>query len=143
MKISPYLMFNGQAEEAAGFYADVLGGRISHFHRYSDFPPMEGMPPLSDEYKQRVGHCCIESDRFPGGTMGIADTVLGDTLTFGTGHMLTLSVDSVAEGEEVWKKLSSGARKIVCPMQETFYAELYGELVDRFGVQWAVMYEKA
>ncbi len=141
MKISPYLMFNGQAEEAAGFYADVLGGRIANLYRYADFPPMEGMPPVPEEYKQRVGHCCIESDRFPGGTMGIADTVLGDTLTFGNGHMLTLSVDSAAEAEEVWTKLSAGAQKIVCPLQKTFYAQLYGELVDRFGVQWAVMFE--
>ena len=142
MKISPYLIFDGQAAEAANFYADALGGRVSHFHRYADFPPMEGVPELSDEYKQRVGHCCIESDKFPAGTMGIADTVLSDTFISGNCHMLTLSTDSAAEAEEVWGKLSAGAQKIICPLQETFYAELYGELLDRWGVTWAVMYEK-
>ncbi len=143
MKISPYLIFDGQAEEAANFYAGALGGRIENLTRYADFPPVEGMPPLPEEYKQRVGHCCIGSERFPGGTMGIADTVLSDTFVAGNSQMLTLSVDSAAEAAEVWSKLSAGAQKIVCPLQETFYAELYGELLDSFGVQWAVMYEKA
>lgn len=141
MKISSYLMFDGQAEEAAGFYAEVLGGRVNDLHRYADFPPMEGMPPLSDEYKQRVGHCCISSPLFPGGTLGIADTVTGDTLTFGNGHMLTLSCDSADEAETMWARLSAGAQKVMCPLAETFFAKRYGELTDRFGVQWAVMFE--
>ncbi len=142
MKISPYLMFNGQAEEAANFYAGVLDGRIANLTRYGEFPPMEGMPPLSDEYKQRIGHCCIASDHFAGGTMGIADTVAGDTLSFGSGHMLTLSVDSIEEAEAVWERLGAGAQKIMCQLTEAFFAKRYGELTDRFGVQWAVMYEE-
>lgn len=135
-------MFNGNAEEAANFYAEVLGGKIENLYRYEDFPPMEGMPPLSDEYKQRVGHCCIASPHFPCGTLGIADTVMGDTLAFGNGQMLTLSVDSAIEAETLWQRLSVGAQKIACPIGETFYAKLYGELTDRFGVQWAIMYQE-
>jgi PhnB protein len=141
MKISPYLMFNGRAEEAANFYAEVLGGTVEGLHRYADFPPMEGMPPLSDDYKQRITYCCIASPHFPDGTMGIGDTVTGDTLTFGNGHMITLSVDSVAEAETLWERLSAGAQKIMNPLGEQFFAKRYGELTDRFGVQWAVMFE--
>ncbi len=143
MKISPYLMFNGQAEEAADFYAGVFGGHIENLTRYADFPPMEGMPPLPEEYKQRVGHCCIKSPHFPCGTMGIADTVMGDTLTFGNGYMLTLSVDSIAEAETVWTRLSEGVQKIMSPLAEAFFAKRYGELTDKFGVQWGIMYEEA
>jgi PhnB protein len=141
MKITAYLMFNGEAEAAANFYAGVLDGTVENLFRYADFPPMEGTPELSDEYKQRVGHCCISSPHFPGGTLGIADTVLGDTLSFGSGTMLTLSVDSVAEAETMWARLADGTQKIACPLQKTFFAERYGELTDRFGVQWAIMYE--
>jgi PhnB protein len=143
MKISPYLMFNGRAEEAANFYAEVLGGTVENLCRYADFPPMEGMPPLSDEYKQRIGHCCIAGPHFPGGTMGIADTVMGDTLTFGSGNMITLSVDSADQAETLWNRLSAGAQKIAAPLAEQFFAKRYGELTDRFGVQWAVMFEGA
>jgi PhnB protein len=56
--------------------------------------------------------------------------------------MLTLSVSSDTEAETMWSRLSDGAQNIACPLQKTFFAERYGELTDRFGVQWAVMYEK-
>ncbi len=38
MKISPYLMFNGQAEAAANFYAGVLDGSVENLVRYGEFP---------------------------------------------------------------------------------------------------------
>ncbi len=139
MTVTSYLMFNGRAEEAANFYAHVLGGSVENLTRYADFPLIEGMPPLPEEYKQRIGHCCVA---FPSGTMGIADTVLGDVLTFGNGHMLTISVDSTEQAETVWARLSEDAQKIMCPLAEAFFAKRYGELTDRFGVQWAVMYEE-
>jgi PhnB protein len=141
MKISPYLMFNGEAEAAANFYASVLDGTIENLTRYGDFPPVEGAPALPAEYLQRIGHCCIASPHFPCGTLGISDTVMGDTLSFGNGYMLTLSTDSVTKAETLWGRLSDGAQRIMSPLSEPFFAKRYGELTDRFGVQWAVMCE--
>ena len=39
MKLTSYLVFNSQAEEAANFYADVLGGKIDNLYRYESMPP--------------------------------------------------------------------------------------------------------
>jgi uncharacterized glyoxalase superfamily protein PhnB len=44
MKLTSYLVFNGQAEEAANFYADVLGGKIDNLYRYESMPPTPEMP---------------------------------------------------------------------------------------------------
>jgi PhnB protein len=141
MKITSYLFFNGQAEEAARFYADLLGGTLENLYRYWDMPPMEGMPPIPDECKELVMHCCIA---FPGGTMSVADTLPSDARTFGNGgHMLTLACESVAQAEEAYGKLSADAQKINCPLGESFFAKRYGEVIDRFGVLWAIMYEEA
>jgi PhnB protein len=138
MKINPYLMFNGDAEEAAGFYAGVLDGRIGNLYRYSDFPPGSGWE-VPAEYAHKVGHCCIA---FPGGAMSVADTLPDDPRDFGNGgHILTVSCDSMEQVESVFNKLAAGARKINWPLQEVFYAKRYGEVVDRFGVLWGVMYE--
>ncbi len=143
MRINPYLMFNGQAEEAAAFYADLLGGRVENLSRYREFPPMPGYEVPAD-YGDKIGHCCIASDRFPGGTMGIADTLPNDPRNFGNGgHMLTLACDSVAQAEEAYAKLCDGAQKINCELQKVFYAERYGEVVDRFGILWAILFEEA
>ncbi len=42
----------------------------------------------------------------------------------------------------IFARLAADAQKIACPIQETFYAKRYGELVDKYGVLWAIMYEQ-
>ncbi|MDR2883452.1 MAG: VOC family protein [Alistipes sp.] len=139
MKVTAYLNFNGRAEEAAGFYADALRGSIGNLYRYSDFPPCpEWEVPAG--YGHKIGHCCVS---FDGGSIGLADALPSDPRTLGDGgHMLTLSCDSAEQAEEAFARLGVGAQRIACPMQEVFYAPRYGELVDRFGVLWGVMFEK-
>ena len=140
MKITSYLIFNGQAEEAAGFYADALGGKIENLYRYESMPPHPDMPVPAD-FKEKILHCCIT---FPGGSMSAADTLPNDPRNFGNGgHMLTLDCDAVAQAEAVYAKLSNGAQKIPCAIAEAYFAKRYAEIVERYGVQWAIMYEEA
>lgn len=137
MKLTSYLIFNGQAEEAANFYAGVLGGKIENLYRYEGMPPCPEMP-VPDECKQMVIHCCIV---FPGGSMSVADSLPHDKRDFGNkGHMLTLHCDSIAHAEEVYAKLSKDAQEIVCELGEAFFATRYAEVVDRYGVLWAVIF---
>lgn len=141
MKITSYLIFNGEAEDAANFYADALSGRIENLSRYNRIPPMKGMPPIDELNADLIMHCCIN---FEGGSISVADTLPNDPRDFGNcGHMLTLSCSSAAQAEAVWAKLNAGAIAINCPLGETFYAKLYGEVIDKFDVLWAVMYEEA
>ncbi len=76
--------------------------------------------------------------------MSVADTLPGDPRDFGKGgQMLTLVCDSVAQAEGVYAGLCDGAQKIQCELAEVFWAKRYAEVVDRFGVLWAIMYEGA
>lgn len=139
MKLTSYLVFNGQAEEASNFYAKILSGKIENLYRYDTMPPMPEMP-IPEECKQWILHCCIE---FPGGTMSVADSLPHDKRDFGNrGHMLTLDCDSVEQAESIYAKLSESAQKIECEMGEAFFAKRYAELVDRFGVLWAIMFDE-
>ncbi|MCD8030933.1 MAG: VOC family protein [Bacteroides sp.] len=140
MKLTSYLIFNGQAEEAANFYAGILGGKVENLYRYDGMPPESGMPEVPEDLKQKIMHGCIV---FPGGSMSVADTLPGDERTFGKGgHMLTLHCDSIAQTEEVYGKLRAGAQNIPCKLAEVFWAKRYAEVVDRYGVLWALMYEE-
>jgi len=139
MKLTSYLIFNGQAEEAANFYANVLNGKVENLYRYDSMPTSPEMP-VPDECKQMIMHCCIT---FPGGSMSAADTLPHDKRDFGNkGHMLTLDCDSIEQAEEVYAKLSKDAQNISCALVEAFFAKRYGELVDRFGVLWAIMFSE-
>lgn len=139
MKLTSYLIFNGKAEEAANFYANVLGGKIEHLYRYDSMPPCPEMT-IPEECRQMIMHCCVA---FPGGSMSVADTLPSDKRDFGNkGHMLTLHCDSIAQSEEVYAKLAEGAQKIDCKLAEAFFAKRYAEVVDRYGILWAIMYEE-
>ena len=141
MKLTSYLIFNGLAENAANFYADLLGGKIENLYRYDSMPPQPGMPEIPDSFKQKILHCCIS---FPGGTMSVADTMPSDERNFGNGgHMLTLTCDSIAQTEEIYAKLCADAQKIQCEISEAFFAKRYAEVVDRYGILWALLYEEA
>lgn len=140
MNITSYLVFNGQAEEAAHFYADALGGNLENLYRYDSMPPTPGMP-VPDDFKEKILHCCI---LFSGGSMSVADTLPGDPRNFGNGgHMLTLECDSIEQAEQIYAKLCNGAQKIACELTEAYFAKRYAEVLDRYGVLWAIMYEEA
>ena len=139
MNLTSYLIFNGQAEEAAKFYANVLNGKIESLYRYDSMPSSPEMP-VPDECKQMIMHCCID---FAGGSMSVADTLPYDKRNFGNGHMFTLACDSIVHAEEVYTKLTEGAQKINCELAEAFFAKRYAEVVDRFGVLWAIMFDES
>ncbi len=133
MKLTPYLVFNGQAQQALDFYADALGAKVENLHLYGS------MPDVAEEHRQKILHACLT---FDGGSMSVADTMPNDPAGFGRlGHMLTLDLDSVAKIEEVYAKLTAGAQEICCPLGEAFFAKRYAEVYDRFGVLWALMVE--
>ena len=140
MKLTSYLIFNGEAEEAANFYANALGGQIENLYRYETMPPQPGMPDVPEDYKQKIMHCCIN---YSGGSMSVADSFPGFETNFGKGgHMLTLMCDSITQTEEVYAKLCVNAQKIQCELSEAFFAKRYAEIIDRYGILWAVMYEE-
>ena len=41
-QINPYLIFNGNCEEAFTFYKSVFGGEFALMSKYKDMPPADG-----------------------------------------------------------------------------------------------------
>lgn len=59
-KVSTYLNFPRNTEEAFNFYKSIFGGDyIGGISRFSDIPPSENMTPLADEDKQLVMHIAL------------------------------------------------------------------------------------
>jgi len=54
---------------------------------------------------------------------------------------LTLSVDSDAEAERIYAALSDGGQ-VLMPMEETFFAFRFGQVRDRFGINWMIVHER-
>jgi PhnB protein len=135
IKANTYLLFSGNCKEAFNHYAKLFGGKI-------DFIMTHGESPMADHakpnWKDKVMH---------------ASMTLGNQQLMGTdeppeqhkkpqGFSVSINVDSAKDAERIFKGLEEGGT-VTLPLQQTFWAERFGMLVDRFGIPWMVNFEKA
>jgi PhnB protein len=132
--INPYISFKGNCEEAMNFYRDHLGGEILYVGRYGD-SPMKGKGP-----DEKIMHCSL---RIGNSVIMACDNVFEDQNPTTIGNNITLSVGSsdIADAEARFNKMSEGG-KVTMPMQETFWAERFGMLTDKFGINWMFNVDK-
>lgn len=133
MTVTPYLMFNGNCEEALNFYAKALGGEIKDLMRYEG-SPVESM----SKDKKKVMH----SNFVAKGIFFMAsDTGEGGPEANGAGSVhLSINFDNVDEEQKVFDVLSEGG-KVTMPLQDTFWGARFGMLTDKFGIHWMLNYD--
>ena len=54
---------------------------------------------------------------------------------------VSIQIETPAEAERVFHALAEGG-EVRMPIQETFWAQRFGMLVDRFGTPWMINCEK-
>jgi len=54
---------------------------------------------------------------------------------------LTLTMDSDTEAERAFSALADGGQ-ILMPLEETFFASRFGQVRDRFGMNWMILRER-
>lgn len=135
MKINPYLIFDGNCEEAFKRYAEVFGGKLPMLMRFSDAPDGGQVPA---EFKSRVMHVRLD---------------VGDQVLMGSdncppmpyegtkGASVSLNVDSKAEAKRIYDALSAGGQ-VTMELQQTFWAAAFAMFTDRFGVPWMINCEQ-
>ena len=134
MKIKPYLSFNGNAEEALNFYTEVFNGTVGEIFRYGEYQAMESPA----EYKDKIIHSDLD---FNSCTISMANAIPGTKTDFGSlGHTITVFCDSEQQLKDIYAKLSAGGQ-IKCELCQPPYAKLYAEIIDKFGVLWALIIE--
>lgn len=137
-KVSVYLNFNAQAEQAFEFYKSVFKtDYLFPFSRFGEIPPGENMPPLSEEDKKLVMHVSlpIMGDFV---LMGCdMPTSLGMTSKAGNNFNLNLEPDTRAEADRLFAALAEGGT-ITQPLADMFWGAYYGSLTDKFGINWMI-----
>jgi predicted 3-demethylubiquinone-9 3-methyltransferase (glyoxalase superfamily) len=114
-KITPFLWFDNQAEEAVNFYTSVFkNSRINGMSRYGD----EGPGPKGTVM---VATFQIEGQEF----MALNG---GPQFKFTPAISFMVHCDTQEEIDELWEKLTSnGGQEVEC-----------GWLTDRFGLSWQI-----
>jgi predicted 3-demethylubiquinone-9 3-methyltransferase (glyoxalase superfamily) len=114
-KITPFLWFDGNAEEAAHFYVSIFkNSKILGFSHYGKGAPGEAGTVMTVSF-------VLDGEEF------IALNA-GPTHKFSEAISFLVSCDTQEEIDELWEKLSEGGDKREC-----------GWLKDKFGVSWQIV----
>jgi PhnB protein len=125
-KFTPYL-FSEDARAQAEFYTQALGGEILSVMTNGDLPN-------SDEaLKDKVLHLCVVAG---GVQMFMSDFMMG-TLNRGNNFSMALEFATEAEARQAFDNLAQGGI-VTHPLQPEFWGDLFGQLEDKFGVNWMV-----
>lgn len=132
--INPYLFFPGTCEEAFNLYARVLGGEIAFLMRYGQAPEGGSRADWKDKLMHvslKVGEQVIMGGDAPPGHQKTPQ-----------GFSTSLTVGSIADAERIFTGLAEGG-SVFMPLAETFFAERFGMLADRYGMAWMVNFPGA
>ena len=118
-RITPFLWFDDQAEEAARFYVSIFkDSRITSVVRYDD-----AAAKASGRPKGSVMTVAFELDGQPFTALNG-----GPHFKFTEAISLVVNCETQEEVDHFWKNLSAGGQEVQC-----------GWLKDRFGVSWQVV----
>src|ERR1700760_4934143 len=111
MKVIPYLNFEGKTEEVINTYRDIFNGNIETLMRFGD------QFPGSDAYKDHIMHATLI---FGENVLMFSDGKPGDTVSYGNGLHLCISLSDEAEAERVFSALSEGGN-VTMPLAKQFW----------------------
>lgn len=130
MQFHTYLSFDGTCEAAFTFYAGLFGGKLAALMRFGEMPGDQTPAPFRD----RVMHARLE---LAGHVLMGTDATPDCPHRAVQGSHVVVDLDTPEEAERVFAALAQGGR-VEMPIQQTFWAQRYGIVVDRFGVPWMV-----
>ena len=114
-KITPFLWFDGQAEEAMNFYVSIFkNSKMGNVTRYREQGPGPKGTVMSATFQ-------LEGQEF----MALNG---GPHFTFSPAISFFVNCETQEEVDELWAKLSKGGEKQRC-----------GWLKDKFGVSWQII----
>lgn len=127
--VSPYIAYKGNCREAIDFYKQALGAEELYAETYGN-SPMAEMGPAD-----AIMHCTIK--------IGDTHVMMCDDMrpeasaSGGSNISLAIGLNDVGKAREYFDNLSDGGT-VTMPLDKTFWAEAFGMLTDKFGINWMV-----
>jgi PhnB protein len=140
-QVNPYLIFNGNCEEAFLFYQSVFGGEFPFFGKFKDMPVEDGCGEVSEADANRVMHVSLPISKETILMGSDSNQQSGDVKT-GNNFHISINAESRAEADKLFNGLSAGGQ-VYMPMDKTFWGAYFGMFVDKFGIHWMVNFDES
>jgi PhnB protein len=132
VKLTTYVNFAGNCDDAFRYYATHLGAVPGLMVRHGDGPSAQQLPP---GWETAILH----------GRITIGDIELMAADIPGAEPMrsayLTLRVDEDATAKRFYTALAKDGR-VLMPLAETFFASQFAQVQDQFGINWMILRER-
>jgi predicted 3-demethylubiquinone-9 3-methyltransferase (glyoxalase superfamily) len=124
MKVTPFLMFEGNAEEAMNYYTSLIeGSKINSIVRYgANESGTEGSVMQATFTLKDQEFMCIDSN-------------VKHQFTFTPSFSIFLTCDSEEEIDRLYSSLTDGGQ-VMMPLGDYFFSKKFGWVSDKFGVSW-------
>ncbi|MFC3749430.1 VOC family protein [Paenibacillus sp. GCM10012306] len=132
-QLIPYIMLDGQAEEAIQFYEQTLGAKLLFKQTFGE-GPQNPDSPLKAEEAALVAHAILKI----GDTqIFVADCIPGLTLQEGNLLTICLTTDDSHQAKQFYQTLQQGGQ-VILPLEEAYFSPAYGMVKDKFGVSFQI-----
>jgi PhnB protein len=135
--ITPWINFNGNAEEAFTFYKSVFGGEFEKITRFKDLASPEF--PVSDVEADKIMRIALP--------IGSSNMLLGNDVPSFMGTVsenenrskISVTAESKEEAERLFNGLSAGGQ-VEGPMSDSPWGSYCGMFRDKYGIEWMIEY---
>jgi len=141
-RVTTYLNFPGNTEEAFHFYKKVFKGEFTGrgLQHFSDVELPAGGPPMSDADKKLILHAELT---IMGGHVLMATDApesMGFKMVHGNNMHICLEPESREETKRLFDELSAGGN-VTMPLEDMFFGAYFAEFKDKYGINWMLSFQ--
>jgi predicted 3-demethylubiquinone-9 3-methyltransferase (glyoxalase superfamily) len=123
-KVTPFLMFQGNAEEAMNYYISLIeDSEIISITRY-------GANEAGEEGSVKQAVFSLKGQEFM-----CIDSNVKHEFTFTPSFSLFITCDTEEEINRLYEKLIEGGGALM-PLDDYYFSKKFGWVVDKFGISW-------
>ena len=135
--VTPNFNFSGNCNEAIDLYEKAFETKVDFILHYSDAKKEDFNKKLTEKQKKYVYHAEMK--------IGTQRIMFSDIITFkikkGNTFFLTITFETKEDVKKAFNTLSEKG-KIIIPLRRTTYSSCAGNVIDKFGIRWALMTEQ-
>ena len=136
--INPHINFNGNAEEAFGFYKSVFGGEFTRIVRLKDLAT--GEFPIAENDAEKIMHIELP--------IGKQNHLMGNDVPEFMGKVnerenrskISITAESKEEADQLFTGLSAGG-DVEMPMADSPWGSYFGMFRDQYGIEWMISFD--
>lgn len=135
--VSPWINFNGNAEEAFTFYKSVFGGGFTKVVRFKDIATDEF--PVPEKEANKIMYIALPIGN---NAMLIANDVpevLGKVNERENRSKILITTNSKAEADRIFNGLSADG-EVEGPIGDSPWGTYAGMFRDKYGIEWIIEY---